>query len=377
MTGTPRSYRTRLGCAGLAVGLVITVASCGSRTGLFVGEVSVDASFDSVSSADAAPDVTPCVPGEFELELATASIMFVLDRSGSMDFALDSNTFPPPGEQTRWEVLRDAMFLTILPFDGQMAMGAKFYPEPNDGSGPEACTTASGISIAPALGNSAAILDVFQTTQPKGGTPTSEAVRIAADDLESRRTALRTIVVATDGAPNCNAAIDPATCTCTTQLGTDCSRDFDGQRCLDGDRAIATIRDVAERRKIPVYVIGIGNLEAPEFSKVLDEMALAGGRPRPSPPYHYSVQTAGEMRAAFTTIRDSIAKCTYLTPSSPDDPDMITVEIDGAEVVRDETRRSGWDWVDKEYGQLAFFGTACERAQNGTPRITGVVSCEP
>jgi hypothetical protein len=78
--------------------------------------------------------------------------------------------------------------------------------------------------------------------------------------------------------------------------------------------------------KIPVYVIGIGSTERPAFLKVLDDMAVAGGRPRPSAPFHYNVQTAAEMKSALASISDSIAKCTYLTPSAPTDPNAISVE---------------------------------------------------
>lgn len=44
---------------------------------------------------------------------------------------------------------------------------------------------------------------------------------------------------------------------------------------------------------------------------------------------------------------------------------------------RDASRTNGWDWVDQTYGQLAFFGPACEAASKSGSRVEGVVSCEP
>src|SRR5689334_18202316 len=91
---------------------LVAIASCGSRTGLFLDDPSVlppdiiDAAGidvqdirDARADRDAEPDVRDatidaiddgplaCVPGTFTLELATPQLMFVLDRSGSMEFA--------------------------------------------------------------------------------------------------------------------------------------------------------------------------------------------------------------------------------------------------------------------------------------------------
>ena len=363
--------------------VLLSSASCGSRTGLFgpegQGLLPDGALPDGPTQVDGQ---VPCVPGEFDLELARAQLMFVLDRSGSMAFTLDGRR-EQPRSQWRWTILRNALEDTIASFDNQMQMGAKFFPEQmtmDQATDPSfSCRTESGVGIAPKLNNSNAILNVFDTTEPLGGTPTAEAVRLAAQFVTGSRSVARTIVLATDGEPNCNGALDENTCTCTNQSGNCVGNDRFRFSCLDDTRTIETIRQVADVQKIPVYVIGIGNTFRPEYLEVLEDMAIAGGRPRPTKPRYYSVQTAAEMTTAFTSIRDSIAKCTYLTPSSPVDPDAISVEIDGVTILRDKTRQNGWDWVDQSFGEMAFFGTACERAQNGdagNAKITGVVSCE-
>lgn len=386
--------RAPLGMAARIVALSIlgagALAACGSRTGLFGVDAQNDLT-DGGPSTDGRTDAPPdgpikCMPGRFTFELATAQLMFVIDRSGSMAFSLDGRVpdsagHLPPGVSSRWDTLRDALFQTITPFDGQLAMGAKFFPEEGTvGPAPadEACRTDVGVGIAPARGHVKDIINVFDTTIPNGGTPTSEAVRLAAQYLAGARTVARTMILATDGAPNCNGSLDKRRCTCTAVSGN-CNR-ADGQyNCLDDGRTIQTVRDVFQTMKIPVYVIGIGSTERPEFLKVLDDMAVAGGRPRPSAPLHYNVQTAAEMKAALATISDSIAKCTYLTPSAPTDPNAITVEIDGAAISRDPTHMNGWDWVDQAYGTLAFFGSACTAASAGATMassVTAVVRCD-
>lgn len=367
------------------------MASCGSRTGLWGTDDPVaavpDAGRRDTSVADAPVDgQVKCTPGRFSFELATAQLMFVIDRSGSMAFSLDGRQPDtggnlPPGVLSRWDTLRDALFTTITPFDSALAMGAKFYPEESP-SGPapadEACRSDVGVAIAPARGNSASIINIFDTTRPNGGTPTSEAIRLAAQYITGTRGVARTMIVATDGAPNCNGALDATRCVCTSVTGN-CRANGGEFNCLDETRTVGVVRDIFQNMKIPVYVIGIGSTERPAFLEVLDDMAIAGGRPRPTAPFHYNVQTSAEMKNALGTISDSVAKCTYLTPSAPTDPNAISVEIDGKSIARDPSHTNGWDWVDQAFGTLAFFGAACTAASGGTAttsQITGVVRCD-
>ncbi|MBX3202658.1 MAG: VWA domain-containing protein [Labilithrix sp.] len=378
--------RRRLAPAAIAAGLTAAMLSCGSRTGLFGPDsddfFTGDATIPDAGVADA-PDDGPvqCIPGRFGFELALTQLMFVLDRSGSMRFSLGGAP-DVPRSRWRWTVLQNALRRTITTFDDEIAMGAKFFPEAlpfGSSVGAErACRTDTGVGIAPARGNAQAIVSAFDLTEPLGGTPTSEAVRLATQFLTDRRSVARTMVLATDGAPNCNGDLDRRTCVCTSTQS--CREASEGAySCLDDARTLASIRDTAENRKIPVYVIGIGSTERPEFLDVLDQMAIAGGRPRATAPRHYNVQSENDLTEALTTIRDAVAKCTYLTPSAPNDPDNITVEIDGVLIPRDQTKTNGWDWVDRSYGELAFFGEACAKAQGsgGLPAaVSGVVTCD-
>lgn len=384
------------GAAVLTV--LVAAASCGSRTGLFVPDLEpiVDAAADAVTVADAAkgtsedarPDVRldaafdarldgplACVPGTFRFDLATPQLMFVLDRSGSMDFALNANARPPPGQPTRWMALRDALAQTIIPLSNQIAMGARFYPAAGaDGTDPVlACVQDPfGTAIAPALANATALLDVFDKTSPRGGTPTAVGLQLAAQQLSASRTIARAMVVATDGAPNCNAALDGDSCACTSSVAGGCAGATGGTNCLDDTQTIATITNIFDGEKIPVYVVGIGVTSA--FGATLDAMAVAGGRPRAGSPKYYPADTPAELTDAFTVVRDSVAKCSYITPSSPDDPDGISVVVAGQRVARDPSRVEGWDWIDQAYGHLQLFGAACNRAH--AEDVTGTISCD-
>jgi hypothetical protein len=296
--------------------------------------------------------------------------MFVIDRSGSMAFDLRGNMGANP---SRWSTLENGLRQTIVPLSGQLRMGAKFFPEPVGAfDGPDgACRSDPGVAIPPALDNAYKILDVFAKSTPRGGTPTAEAVRLASEFVASQRKVGRAIVLATDGAPNCNGTLEPRTCVCTI---SSCSRPDGAYDCLDDARTVGIIGDIFKQRQIPVYVVGIGGTEQPEYIATLDAMAVAGGRAKPLSPKYYDVQTSAEMSSALTTIRDSVSRCSYLTPSVPPDPDAISIEIDGVLVRRDRTHVDGWDWVDQTYGLIALFGSAC--VTEGTT-VTGVVACTP
>ena len=45
------------------------------------------------------------------------------------------------------------------------------------------CLTENKIDVAPKLGNAQSIVSIFDQTSPLGGTPTADAIKIAADNL--------------------------------------------------------------------------------------------------------------------------------------------------------------------------------------------------
>jgi len=178
------------------------------------------------------------------------------------------------------------------------------------------------------------------------------------------------LVLATDGAPDCNAALNPATCRCVA--GTRCNI---AERCLDDKRTVDTIARYAAQ-SIPTYVVGIQDSASTSFSDVLDAMAVAGGRPRAGARKYYAATSSAELDAAFVAIRAQVGACTFLSSSVPSATGAITITLDGAVVPEDPSGRSGWRWVDKANGEIALSADFCGAATTSAG-FTATVSCEP
>jgi von Willebrand factor type A domain len=291
--------------------------------------------------ADAGP--VGCVPGVIELMPASPKVMFVLDRSDSMS--------SPFGGTSRWGALVRALNLVLPPVDQKMELGATIFPA----SAFAVCSVDPGPAITPAFGNVANLLTFIGRTRPAGHTPTADAITVAGNAILANRAAssARALVLATDGAPNCNSALNPRTCVCAD---TRCNQ---GSECLDDARTIETIRSFANQN-LPTYVIGIQD-QTGVLTNVLNRMAVAGGRPRAGAQSYYAVSSQSALETALTTIRNQVGACVFLTTSVPDALGSLALSVNGEVVPFDESGTNGWSWTNRENGELAIAGPPCLR----------------
>lgn len=346
-------------------------ASCGAKTGLKI--------------PDSGPDAEICVPGRFELEPRGAEVLFVLDRSGSMELALDGSD-PVPGVPSRWDLLVEALSTTLPSTDEVIQIGAKLFPQSIDPTEEvthdNGCVVLPGIELEPAPRNVPAMIELVSSVTPRGGTPTFETLQQTRDYFASRPLppgVARFIVLATDGGPNCNpdTGVDPTVCVCTTERD-DCGLSPAGPyNCLDDVRTLTLMDQIHRADGVPIYVIGLDNTARLDLVDVLERMAVAGGRPRETPgePSYYSVREPRDFTEALETISDLIAECVYRVRSRPPTDRGIQVTVGGAPVPQDLSHGFGWDWADRERGDLALFGEACARATAGQP-VEATIVCE-
>ncbi len=367
------------------VALALTASACGAKTQLEAPDV--------VPPSDAARDdgvdvLRPptCTEGQFALTPRAADLILVVDRSGSMAQGL--NGLAAPRGSSKWTILRDALTATLPMFEADLGVGALFFPAAGvDPRGAGSCTVPNValLDVEPALGTTQRVVSVFDTTSPAGATPTAAALLRAYTYFVRHpdRARAHYLVLATDGGPNCNASLNSDTCVCTATRrpgSTLCNGSFDGLSCLDDVRTIDEIAQIASNAITPIstFVIGLAGQADPVFAATLTAMAVAGGRPNLPPggaPTFYNVAQASDLAAAFTSIQNAISRCSFLTPSRPDDPDAIRLTLDGVSVARDPAHLQGWDWTDPLYGEITLFGAACTAASTHTPRVIATVAC--
>jgi hypothetical protein len=340
-----------------ALAALVLLTSC-SRTGLDLDDDGVDAGA-----------IISCTPGTFTLTRAVPAVMFVIDRSGSMADLLEQG-------QTRWQVLTDALSSSLPPVDSSMQIGALLFPSGsgNDFSDAQACTVSGTANLDLATGHVASLLALMEETQPGGGTPTADAMGVAAGLLLGVRaaTTARAMVLATDGAPNCNANLDSRTCTCA-DANLDCFHE--SLDCLDDTRTVQAIASYASQG-LPTYVIGIQDEGDTENTAVLDEMATAGGRPQTgAATSYYAASSEADLDTALVAIRDQVGACTFLTTSVPGAGGSISVSAGGTIVPYDPSGKSGWSWGDENNGQIVFAGSTCTNVTSGNIALTALVAC--
>ncbi|MGC4093856.1 MAG: vWA domain-containing protein [Polyangiaceae bacterium] len=233
-----------------------------------------------------------CRSGTFPLERARPTLLFVIDRSRSM---LDETA----DKRTRWDVLNSALMSTLPPFDDTVAMGVMMFPlrgENTSGS----CMVAGAPDLMPGFHQASQVLKIVSSAYPAGLTPTSDAIGIAAQAMQSVRAATRAraLVLATDGLPDCNPELNPATCQCSEPAVVCAS----ATRCLDDARTMATLQN-ANAAGVPTYVIGIQDVDSNLNVAVLDAMADAGGRPQLGLQHRYYAATSElELSSALVKI---------------------------------------------------------------------------
>jgi hypothetical protein len=302
-----------------------------------------------------------CTDGTVELTAARPVVMLVVDRSTSMN-----QVFPGTGT-SKWLALRAALHQALPPWNDSLEVGLHLFPS----VGADSCAVAAGPQIPPAPMGVNAVLADLDVVAPGGSTPTAVAIQNAGAALAAVRTAgsARALVLATDGAPDCNAALNPRMCTCVG--GGNCA----GTRCLDDTRTLSAISALTTAG-IPTWVIGLRSNSDALFVDVLNRMADAGGRPQQGSERFFSASSQAALESALAEIRREVGDCHFLTKSVPDVGGSIELHLENDFVPFDETGVEGWSWVDAGNGELALHGAACTRAKTlAASALSVVVKC--
>lgn len=344
-------------------------------------EASVDGSgTETVSATDtegSADTEMNCGEVDFQLEAVPPNVVLVLDKSGSMvsendadndgeyDGYWDHDNDPNTPLISRWNSLYNVVDFVVNGFDTQINFGAVLFPGEgaNNQYGPGACVVANTPTVPVAPMNAAQILSTIPAataTNLQGATPATAGITTAIEHLETLDPEIpRFMILVTDGAANCSA---------------DATTNQELMEVYDENLPIV-VGDAYNDLDIATFVVGIdivdaltgsGNDGAPEANTFerLNDVAVAGGFPRPGNEKFFNTINEIELMDALSEIAGQVVSCVVPLDMPPVHPNFVEVEIGGMVIprVEDCATEDGWVWVnpDGPYDAIELCGTACE-----------------
>lgn len=328
-------------------------------------------------------DPNDCGEAQIQIPIVTPNVMLVLDKSGSMvadpggywdhdgDDADDDGiqdadmVTPATAKQTRWQSLYAVVDFIVNTFNNSMNLGASLFPSKTAKAdySAVACPVNADVEVPIAPMNAAAILGALPAATGdeaniKGGTPATKGVKAALAELMAQQSDQpKFMILVTDGAANCQ------------EDAPDNNTLFE----VYDSNLPTTVAD-AFSQGIPTYVVGIdiknttspmskdGNPDNTNTYEKLNEVATAGGVPRPGDEKFYNTTNEDELKAALEAISMQILSCTIMLDPVPKYPDYVEVTVNGVPYGKDQVadcaNESGWQF-DPEPTAITLCGQAC------------------
>lgn len=356
------------------------------------GWIDIDSATRSAMTGDA------CDGWSVEPETMPSVLVFVLDVSGTMN-----GTTADTGDQTKWEVSRDALLTSLDALPEDISVGLTFYPNMDNGGAvaePFDHTPCidQGDNVAPALlgplgsAQRQALVDALGAVDPEpdGATPTHDALNVAYDLVAADPSGLeRYVVLITDGEPT---------------LAEGC---FGMAAPRQPDDPTPIIAEMAERlatSAIKTFVVGSPGSEVSagngaDVRDWLSAAARAGGTDAQpcadsgDPRFcHFDLTQADDFGAALSgalqTIGDWVLSCEYVLPAVSSgggviDPNLVNIIYTDAAGQShlllpngDPACAVGWHYADDAHTQIAICGGTCEALKSdGQAALDLVYGC--
>lgn len=295
-------------------------------------------------------------------------LLLVLDRSSSMNSAMDSDSQCGVGGggrrrdasaatcQSRWEVVQTTLKQVLAASEKDVNWGLLMYSTPGQGT----CTVSDKVQVEIGAGNGNQILSQISTAGTETTTPTRKAVNAGVKYLQGLKgTESKSILLATDGQPNCAGDTGSA----------------GGEDVGPATDAIKAALEAGFK----VYVLGIG----PEANATtLNGFAEAGGTAikdvSGAGKNYYAALSAEELAKHFGSIVSSVASCTFTLATAPDPAVPVAVEFDGDKNKRaPQDGADGWNYSTADRKTIQLYGSWCDGLMNGTYKVAKVlVGCK-
>lgn len=261
-----------------------------------------------------------CAGSEYEAESVPPNVLIMLDKSGSMDRSI--------GSDTKWNIAVQAIETLVADFGDQIRFGLVVYPEGRS------CDPGN-VVVEIGDGTASDIVTALANTRPVGSTPIGASLE-AMLGYDGLKDPMRQnfVLMITDGEEQCRG---------------------------DGESAVEALR--ALDPEVKTFVVGFGSgVDASE----LNAMAVAGGTELAGETKYYQADDAASLQQAFADIGGEVLGCAYqiedvgLKLKAED----IYIYFDGEAVEHDPTGANGWEF-ESDTNQVIFHGPACEALRSG------------
>jgi hypothetical protein len=317
----------------------------------------------------------------FQIAGRPVDVLIVLDRSESM---AASDLWIPMGE---------AITEVTAQTDSFVNYGLMTFPITTPSR--EQCVT-GGVNIPIGPFNAANIADLVgggpNDLGTEYGTPTAATLYTSKGYIDSVNDGNpKVILLATDGAPNCNEdGKDVNTCRCTAMQGNDgpCSA---AMWCVD-DEASAAVAGAIHASGTDVYVMGIS--EAMEWEDVMNGIASNGGTGEYIP-----AETPDQFVSALMSIVSEVIVCEFevdwetLAGNIDQDPTKVNLfckqtaeesenqdPVNGNVIPGNEgctADGGGWMWTDDTHTKIKMCDETCDELKSGQcPVISASFGCD-
>jgi len=276
-----------------------------------------------------------CGSVEVAIEATTATLVLLVDQSGSMN----DNFQGQPRWDALYETLMDEDDGVISNLDERVRFGFTLYSSVSTNNSVVEGVCPRLVTVDPSLGNRDAIDQEFIAADPLDETPTGESIdavaqTLAALDFEGPKG----IVLATDG--------EPDTC--------------DEPNPQNGREESLAAAQGAYDLGIRTFVISVGNEVGDGHLQELANVGIGRDTNSNDPAPFYKALNAAELADAFDTIVGSFT-CEFAIDGLVESGR----ECEGTVVVDGNFLTCGTDWEVIDQSTLQFRGAACEALGDG------------
>jgi hypothetical protein len=288
------------------------------------------------------------------IPIVAPSVMLVLDKSRSMvadPFGFwDHDQDPNTATITRWNSLYTVLELIVNNYNNSMNVGTVLFPAKSavNSYNETACVVGEGPDVPIKGMNAAALLAAIpgalsNKDTVQGAKPASKGLKVAITALEGAPAERpKFMIFVTDGAANCQ------------ENAPDTDTLFETY-----DEQLAATAAAAAAMGIKTYVVGIdisteisgavkdGVPDNTNSYEKLNELADAGGVPRPGAEKFFNATNQEELQAALEMISMQILDCTITLEPTPVHPEFVEVTPYGKAQVTDCIFEDGWMYLPR------------------------------